>query len=62
VQPFPEGKRRMRRGGSTVPEVDDIVKSSATAGEAEGGGWRLEVEYDQRKLGRWPECAVGSNC
>jgi hypothetical protein len=27
-----------------VPEVNDTVKSGAAAGEAEGGGWRLEVE------------------
>jgi hypothetical protein len=27
-----------------VSEVNDTVKSSAAVGEAEGGGWRLEVE------------------
>jgi hypothetical protein len=44
-------------------EVDDTVKSGATAREAEGdSGWRLEVEDDRRKLGRWAECAVGPNC
>jgi hypothetical protein len=25
-------------------------------------GWRLQVEDDQRKLGRWAKCAVGLNC
>jgi hypothetical protein len=45
-----------------VPETDDTVKSAAAAGEAEGDGWRLEVEDDQRKLGLWAECAVGMNC
>jgi hypothetical protein len=45
-----------------VPKADDATKSNAVAGEAEGGGWRLEVEDDQRKLGRWAECAVGPNC
>jgi hypothetical protein len=42
VCPFSEGKRGRRRGGSTVPKADDIVKSGAAAGEAED---------DQRKLG-----------
>jgi hypothetical protein len=27
-----------------------------------GRRWRLEVEDDQRKLNRWVECIVGSNC
>jgi hypothetical protein len=52
-----EGGRR--RGGSTMPEADDTVKSSATVGEAEGVDWCLEVENDQRKLGWWTKCAVG---
>jgi hypothetical protein len=34
-----------------VPEANDIMKSSAMAGEAKGSDWRLEVEFDQRKLG-----------
>jgi hypothetical protein len=43
-----------------VPAADDTTKSGTTARKAEGGGWRLEVEDDQRKLGRqadekiWP--------
>jgi hypothetical protein len=45
-----------------VPEADDIVKSDAVVEEAEGGGWRLEVEDDQRKLGRWTKCVVEQNC
>jgi hypothetical protein len=61
VWPFSEGKRESRQDSSTVSEADDIAKSSAAAKEVEGGGWCLEVEDDQRKLGRWPECAVGSN-
>jgi hypothetical protein len=60
VQLFSMGKRERRRGGSTVPEVDDIAKSGAAAREAEGGGWRLEVEDDQRKLGQWVELLTGS--
>jgi hypothetical protein len=32
-----------------VPEADDTSKSGAVVCEAKGGGWRLEVEYDQRK-------------
>jgi hypothetical protein len=44
-----------------VPEADDIVKSGVTNGEAEGSGCCLEAEDDQRKLGRWTECAVGHN-
>jgi hypothetical protein len=56
-----EGKRG-KRGGSTMPEADDTVNSgAAAAGEAEGGGWHLEVEDDQSKLGWWAECAVGLN-
>jgi hypothetical protein len=31
------------------------------AEEAEGGGWRPEVEDDQRKLGRSAECVVELN-
>jgi hypothetical protein len=51
-----------RRGGSTVSEADDTVKSDMTAGEAEGYGWHLEVKDDQRKLGWLIECAIGLNC
>jgi hypothetical protein len=29
--------------------------------EVEGGGWRLEVKDDQRKLGRQVKCVVGLN-
>jgi hypothetical protein len=61
VRPFSKGKRGRRRGGSTVPEADDTMKSGAVAGEAKGVIWRLEVEDDQRKLGRWAECVVGLN-
>jgi subtilisin-like proprotein convertase family protein len=35
-----------------LPEADDTSKSGTTIGEANGGGWRLEVKDDQRKLGR----------
>jgi hypothetical protein len=44
-----------------MPEAYNIAKSGAVAGEAEGDDWRLEVKDDQMKLGRWIECAVGSN-
>jgi hypothetical protein len=53
VQPFSKGKRGRWRGSFTASEVDDTVKSNMAAGEAKGGDWRLEVEDDQRKLGRW---------
>jgi hypothetical protein len=35
-----------------VQEADDITKSSTTARETKGGGggWRLEVKDDRRKL------------
>jgi hypothetical protein len=62
MQPFLKGKWGRRRGDSMVPEADDTTKSSAAAREAEGDSWHLEVEDDQRKLGRWVECAVGPNC
>jgi subtilisin-like proprotein convertase family protein len=55
VQLFSKEKRGRRRDSSTVPKVDDTAKSDAVAGEAEDGGWRLEVEDDQRKLGQWIE-------
>jgi hypothetical protein len=45
-----------------VPEADNTVKSSAAVGEAEGVGWCLEVENDQRKLGWWATYVVGLNC
>jgi hypothetical protein len=45
-----------------VSELDDIAKSDVVVEEVEGGSWRLEVEDDQRKLGRWAECTVGMNC
>jgi hypothetical protein len=44
-----------------VLEADDTAKSVVAAGVAKCGGWRLEVEDDQRKLGRWAECTVGPN-
>jgi hypothetical protein len=53
MHPFSERKMRRWRGGSTVSEADCTVKSSAAARVAEGGGWRLVVKDDQRKLGRW---------
>ena len=62
MQPFLEGERGRRRGGSMVPEVDDTMKSGAVVGEAKGGGWHLGVEDDQRKLSWWTECAVEPNC
>jgi hypothetical protein len=62
VRLFLEGKRWRRRGGFTVLEADNTVKSDMAAGEAESGDGCLEVEDDQRKLGRWTECAIGSNC
>jgi hypothetical protein len=61
VRQFLEGKRRRRQGSSVMMEADDIVKSVAAAGVAEGSGWCFQVEDDQRKLGRWTECAVGPN-
>jgi hypothetical protein len=51
-----------RRGGSTVPEPDDTMKSGAEAGDAEGVDWRPKVEDNQRKLGQWAKCAIGPNC
>jgi hypothetical protein len=51
-----------RRGGSTVPEADDTMKSGAEAGDAEGVDWRPKVEDNQRKLGQWAKCAIGPNC
>jgi hypothetical protein len=57
-----KGKMGRRRGSSTMLLAYNIAKSDAVAGQAEGSGWHLEVEDDQRKLGRWAECAVGSNC
>jgi hypothetical protein len=45
-----------------VLEADNTAKSDMAAGEAEGGDGCLEVEDDQRKLGRWTECTIGSNC
>jgi hypothetical protein len=45
-----------------VPEADDTNKSGAAVGEAKGGGWRLGVKDDQKKFGRWTECAIGPNC
>jgi hypothetical protein len=59
VRPFLEGRRR---GSSTVPKADDTTKSGVAAMEVEGGGWLLEVENDQRKLGWWPKCTVELNC
>jgi hypothetical protein len=44
-----------------VLEVDDTVKSGTVTGEVKGGDLPLEVEDDQRKLGRLVECAVGLN-
>jgi hypothetical protein len=32
-------------------EEDDTTKSGMAPGEVEGGGWHLEVEDDQKKLG-----------
>jgi hypothetical protein len=42
-----------------VSKADDIANSGMAA---QGGGCHLEVEDDQRKLGRWAECALGLNC
>jgi hypothetical protein len=52
-------QRGRRQGDSMVPEADDIANSGMAA---QGGGCHLEVEDDQRKLGRWAECALGLNC
>jgi hypothetical protein len=50
------------RGSFTVPKADDTAQSGTVAEEVEDGGWRVEVEDDQRKLGWWLECVVGPNC
>jgi hypothetical protein len=42
-------------------KVDDTAKSDAVAREAEGGGWCVEIEDDQRKFGRWAKYAVWPN-
>jgi hypothetical protein len=39
-------------------KVDDTAKSDAVAREAEGSGWCVEIEDDQRKLGWWAKYAV----
>jgi hypothetical protein len=62
VRTFSEGNGGRRRGSSTVPEANDTTKSGTTVGEAEGCGWRLKVEDDQRKLDWWAECTVELNC
>jgi hypothetical protein len=51
VRAFSEGKMGRRRGSSTVLQEDDTAKSDAAARKPKGGGWRLEVGDDQRKLG-----------
>jgi hypothetical protein len=38
-----------------VPKADDTTKSGTVTEEVEGGGGCLEVEDNQRKLGRWAE-------
>jgi hypothetical protein len=43
VQPFLEGNKGMRRGGSTMPEADDTTKSGTTVGggpKAASDVWR----------------------
>jgi hypothetical protein len=62
VQSLSEGKWGRKRGGSTVLKADDKTKSGAVVREAKGGSWHLEVKDDQRKLGRWADCAFGPNC
>jgi hypothetical protein len=62
VRQFFEEKRERRRGSSMMPAANNTMKSGAVTGVAEGDGWRLEVKDDQRKLGWWAECVVGSNC
>jgi hypothetical protein len=44
-----------------MSEADNSVKSGAVAGEAKGGGCRLEVENYERKLGWCTEYVVGVN-
>jgi subtilisin-like proprotein convertase family protein len=52
VRPFSEEKRERRQGGSIVMKVDDTMKIDAVTEKVKGGNWRLEVEDEQRKLGR----------
>jgi hypothetical protein len=51
MRPFLEGEKGSRQGGSMMSVVDNTMNSGMAAREAEGSGWRLEVEDDQRKLG-----------
>jgi hypothetical protein len=44
-----------------VSRADDTLESGAAVEEAEVGGWRLNIEDDQRKLGRWAVCTIGPN-
>jgi hypothetical protein len=43
-------------------KVGGSMVSGGRHNEEWRGGWSLEVEDDQRKLGRWAECTVGLNC
>jgi hypothetical protein len=57
--------QRGRGGGvDSAPRCRSLTtqQSRAMTLEAEGSGWCLDIEDDQRKLGRWTECAVGLSC
>jgi hypothetical protein len=45
-----------------MSEAGDTAKSGVAVGVVKCSGWRLKIEDDQKKLGRWAECAVRSNC
>jgi hypothetical protein len=52
----------MSKADETTESVYDTTKSARSGRVGKNGGWRLEVEDDQRKLSWWAECTVGSNC
>jgi subtilisin-like proprotein convertase family protein len=62
VRPFSEGKRERRQGGSIVLKMDDTMKTDAVTGKVKGGNWRLEIEDEQRKLGRYVKSTIEPNC
>jgi hypothetical protein len=58
-----------RRLGAIIfrGEEGEVARRLHSAGggrhsEERCGGWSLEVEDDQRKLGRWAKCTVGPDC
>jgi hypothetical protein len=59
VRPFSEGKTGRRRGNSTMPEVNNTMKSGMTAGWPKAAASVLRSKMTRENWVGWPNVRLG---